>query len=406
MIFEDFRQELHIALNHLYDPDYQPAAIVYLGAGCDPQEGVGGLQAAIAQGIRSLEPGPGAPPDSRPMRAFKVLHQRFVLKLSQEETAERTGMSVRTVQRAQREAIHLLARRLCGFGPGECEAQESLLAQQQATLSTWHSQVQQELAALQKSARYESAAHLAATIQGVLSIACELSEDHEFCLDMAGAARDVHIRCHPSVLRQILLNAIQQMIQVTAAGRITLSAQQHVDRARISIVGRPARAGLSVDVSVSRELLSAVRGTVDFISGDESVGVLIELPVAPAARATVLVVDDNPDMVRTLDIYCTGTRYTVVAPDEGQDIFQAIRAHSADIIVLDVILPNADGWDLLHALQANCTTRSVPVIVCSVVADERLAQTLGAALYLRKPVYREQLISALDQVLSRAAADT
>jgi CheY-like chemotaxis protein len=79
-----------------------------------------------------------------------------------------------------------------------------------------------------------------------------------------------------------------------------------------------------------------------------------------------------------------------------------IEAIPPDVIVLDVMLPDVDGWNLLLDLHEHPATRSIPVIVCSVVREENLAMSLGAALYLSKPVSPRQFIRALDQVLGQS----
>jgi CheY-like chemotaxis protein len=66
------------------------------------------------------------------------------------------------------------------------------------------------------------------------------------------------------------------------------------------------------------------------------------------------------------------------------------------------MLPDVDGWDLLMHLHEDPTTREIPVIVCSVVREGKLALSLGAALHLPKPVEPCQLIQALDQVLQES----
>ena len=74
-----------------------------------------------------------------------------------------------------------------------------------------------------------------------------------------------------------------------------------------------------------------------------------------------------------------------------------------DLILLDIMLPDVDGLDLLLDLHVNPATSAVPVIVCSVVADERLVLELGAALYLRKPVSRQQLLDAMGEASTATA---
>ena len=79
-----------------------------------------------------------------------------------------------------------------------------------------------------------------------------------------------------------------------------------------------------------------------------------------------------------------------------------VEACAPSIIVLDVMLPDMDGWELLAHLHEHPPTRSIPILVCSVVREEELALALGAKLYLSKPVRRQQFIQALDQALRGA----
>jgi len=176
---------------------------------------------------------------------------------------------------------------------------------------------------------------------------------------------------------------------------------------RITISCSGQAAIQTVEASLARELLAAQGGRAELSYTDQTTARTIELPTLqpPPATTTVLVVDDNPDMATVFEAYCIGTRYRIVSLQDGQHITEAVRAHAPGVILLDVMLPGVDGWDLLLELTRDPATRQVPVIVCSVVTDERLALRLGAAQYLRKPVSRQQLISALDQLLSQAAAD-
>jgi hypothetical protein len=84
---EELRDELKELLVHLYDPNYQPGEHLYTATGRAPAEGPGAVQSAIIQMIKELEPEEGVPAGSRARRDFEVLYQRFVLKLTQEQTA-------------------------------------------------------------------------------------------------------------------------------------------------------------------------------------------------------------------------------------------------------------------------------------------------------------------------------
>ena len=154
---EEFEQEIQEALVHLYDADYQPSESLCVLTGCDPREGVFGVQSTITSVIKDLEPSPDTPSSARTRLIYDLLHNRFILKLTQEETAERLHLSVATAWRAQREAIHALARGLWERniehkGPVDTHTQGDEEQQRQGTTPDdaqaldWRSQTARELA--------------------------------------------------------------------------------------------------------------------------------------------------------------------------------------------------------------------------------------------------------------------
>ena len=73
-----------------------------------------------------------------------------------------------------------------------------------------------------------------------------------------------------------------------------------------------------------------------------------------------------------------------------------IRRRQSLAVVLDIRLPRMDGWEVLTRLKADPVTRSIPVVVVSIVDERQRGLRLGAAAYLLKPVRREDLLEALD----------
>jgi CheY-like chemotaxis protein len=402
---EMFTQELQDVLVHLHDPDYQPAEHIYAIVGCDPEQGPAAVQSTVMQWIRSLEPDPTVPPGSRARRDYEVLHHRFILKLTQEETAERLYMSVRSVQREQRRAVYGLAR---GLWERHSRSPDHHVDQAKVSLpqaAEWMSQVREELVSLQRYSPHAEA-DLETAVRGALRLARTTASHHGTDVEMGHIEPDLAVRFHPSARRQVLLTAITELTQSMSPGTITLSVERERDRARIVITAHPAVVQDLVDVSLARELVSAQGGSIESLLDQGRASLIVELPIVERTeeKVTVLAIDDNVDLVTLYRSYCTDTAYDIVHVREGLRVLEAIRAHSPDIVLLDVMLPDMDGWDLLLDLRASPESRATPIIVCSVITDEELALTLGAALYLRKPVWREQLIEAFDQVLSQAGA--
>jgi signal transduction histidine kinase len=126
--------------------------------------------------------------------------------------------------------------------------------------------------------------------------------------------------------------------------------------------------------------------------------------VAAVERATVLVADDNADMleyVRRL----LAERYEVEAVPDGQAALDAARARRPDLILTDVMMPRLDGFGLLQAIRTDGALRDVPVILLSARAGEEAkvgGLEAGADDYLLKPFSARELIARVDANLQLA----
>ena len=111
----------------------------------------------------------------------------------------------------------------------------------------------------------------------------------------------------------------------------------------------------------------------------------------------ILVVDDNADFLRLVQRYADGTRYQLITTRQPDSALALADESRPRIIVLDVMMPGLDGWELLSRLRQHPGVDQIPVVVCTIVANESLALSLGASGYLQKPVTREAFLAALDR---------
>ncbi len=176
-----------------------------------------------------------------------------------------------------------------------------------------------------------------------------------------------------------------------------LFARLEEGNVRISLASTIRGLGALDEEDLVRDIPTPADGAVDADVDGDSLFVWIALP--SVGRVTVLVVDDNLDMVRFYRRATEGTIYHIVHIGEGHGLFEAIEEHAPEVIVLDVMLPDVDGWELLMRMHEDLVTRPLPVIVCTVVREEELALSLGASAYLSKPVLPREFIAALDQAL-------
>jgi len=112
----------------------------------------------------------------------------------------------------------------------------------------------------------------------------------------------------------------------------------------------------------------------------------------------ILVIDDDPDVIYLLRENLGEAGYRVVGALSGQDGLQKARELKPFAITLDIMMPNKDGWEVLHELKAHPATRDIPIIVVSIVDNKELGYRLGAFDYLLKPIDRDTVITALGRI--------
>ena len=95
-----------------------------------------------------------------------------------------------------------------------------------------------------------------------------------------------------------------------------------------------------------------------------------------------------------------GTRYRFIGTRDPEQALPLAQELAPRIIVLDIMLPGTDGWELLGRLREHPETGDVPILVCTILPQDKLAMTLGAAGFVRKPVSREALLDALNHQMA------
>jgi len=119
-----------------------------------------------------------------------------------------------------------------------------------------------------------------------------------------------------------------------------------------------------------------------------------EIKMAETAKKTVLSIDDNPEAIDIIRKYL-GEEYNVVGLLNAEDAVKRAKEIRPMAITLDIMMPRKDGWQVLRELKGNPETQDIPVIVLSIVDDQRLGFSLGAAEYIIKPVEKDVLLKKL-----------
>ena len=133
---------------------------------------------------------------------------------------------------------------------------------------------------------------------------------------------------------------------------------------------------------------------------------ILPLPVGDAAgRRDILLVEDDPSAVRLLREYLEPMGYVLRCASDGEQGLAMAREDPPMAILLDVLVPRLDGWEVLRRLKADEVLRDVPVVMVTVVDEREVGLALGAVDYLVKPVQRGALLSCLARLGLQEPAD-
>jgi CheY-like chemotaxis protein len=127
------------------------------------------------------------------------------------------------------------------------------------------------------------------------------------------------------------------------------------------------------------------------------------LPPARAAGAhageTVLVVEDNDHAAELMRLHLQPEGFRVVRVGDARGALDWLATGRPSVVLLDLLLPDMDGWDLLRRLkEPGSAAAGVPVVIVSIVPDVQRGLALGASAVLQKPVTRDELLGAVQEV--------
>ncbi len=120
-------------------------------------------------------------------------------------------------------------------------------------------------------------------------------------------------------------------------------------------------------------------------------------------RPKILIIDDEYLTLAMLeDILSLHGYKTVTANNADSGLMEALHEHP-DLIILDIILPDRDGFSLLSDLKKNKRTKDIPVILLSALSESHSIKTDQVAAFIHKPVVQQELLSELKRLIGSAS---
>ena len=120
----------------------------------------------------------------------------------------------------------------------------------------------------------------------------------------------------------------------------------------------------------------------------------------------VLLAEDEPNIVESLTFLLERAGFQVELQSDGRQVVSAAKADTPDVLILDVMLPGLDGYEILRQLRADQRSESLPVLMLTAKGqreDRETALEHGADLFMTKPFANSEIIAAVKELASRGA---
>lgn len=340
------------------------------------------LRRDIIEAIETLNPGKTVSIRSTQSRLYNLMHLHYVGAMTLQETAHELGISLRQAYRDLRR--------------GQGNISSILWYKFQRDTPVTHQPENprssaQDLSSIDSEIKHLERSYVSVDISTSLGIAIKavekLAEQKQILIDVDILETPIVISTHQAIAMQILINLLSQAVQQAEHDTIHVRLAQNDDTAEIQIQYVPAD---FVSPVITR-LMEQVHWQNHIEDG--------QLSITLNDRGTrVLIIDDNEGLVDLLRHYISSSVYQVFTANNGKDGLNSAVELQPDVIIMDLMMPDMDGWELLQYFRTTPSTQDIPVVICSVIHDPELAYSLGADHFIAKPVTKEQILKMLKEL--------
>ncbi|MGI6207017.1 MAG: response regulator [Anaerolineae bacterium] len=390
--------ELRDALAHYYDQAYlvHHPLLDRLGIGrSDPNLSVQELRRLLAGAIQRLRPRPDTPLSDPAWRPYAVLHRRYILGKELAEVESELLLGRRQVLREQRKALEAIA---LSFQSQHEPSPEP------ANGDTGDSALLQEISRVSSDRR---GVDVSQVLAGSLGPIRALAQGCGVRLTAEEEPSPLYAFCNPALLRQLLLATLSFAVRSAPGGQVDVRLAPRGRQVLLTCTAvLPAPPDPASRVSSPPEPVLALSEAqqAKIALHQNPTGFTVELLLPSGDQEVVIaLVEDNEDAVRLFTRYLAGRGFRLVAITDSTVAVPSITELMPDLVILDLMMSNVDGWEILQRLQADPHLKGIPVVVCSVLDEPELAHSLGAAAYLRKPIRAPQLLACLTELVAREA---
>lgn len=400
--FDEFVEDVSDAYEHLYDlvhlRNHPLTDRLVPNPSIQRKDKAWQFQRILLDIINEIDPGIQAPAFSREWRRHRLMTLYCIDGLDSLDVANQLAISRRHFYREFGAAVRSIATILWDRYPVLEETNEVRPIAQETSPSRF------EMLKLE-TVRLGNAdtTYIGEVIEGVLDVLQGVLQQYQIDVQLSVPDWIPDVTIEKSLLRQIVLGLSGYLIEDVKDADIHLFAQMERQNVNLTLRIEPPLAAepkpaddIQQRLSAFEEMAAVGGAQIQPIIEQQSIiGFEILLPVR--SQRTILVVDDNEDILQLFRSYLIPHQYHVIVAKSADDVpFHLIHQLHVYAFIIDLMMPDRDGWDLLQQLRNDPKTQNIPVVICSVVKQKDLALMLGAAAFIQKPITEDAVISVLE----------
>ncbi|NPV07355.1 MAG: response regulator [Anaerolineae bacterium] len=399
----EFVAAVRDALGHLYDYAHlecHPLCELVASSSPSLRDPSRGLRNLLLDALEQINPGPRAPRNSREWRPYGILVRRYVNGFSIQAIMDELHISLRQFHRDHRKGLLAVATHL--WRQSQPKGQNGSVADLGETMAGLEHEVQSLGLDLRS-------VNLGAVVSELMGPLGALARGHGVRLGYAPPRRQMMAWADVTLARQAVLGALTATI-VSRPANLELGWLHRARRVILDLWAWPLTTEPFM-MPERRERLAVVEELMRAQGGDLKLGatqperVRVRLSFRSASSTRVLLIDDNTRLLELYRRFLEAEGFAVTCAADSVAALEAAAQEVPDVIVLDVLMRDLDGWQMLEQIRSRPGLGKVPVIICSVLNEPEMAFVMGAQRYLKKPVSQEQLLAALSETVDGSSQE-
>lgn len=382
---EGFSDQIRDLYEHLYDASYlQKHALIQAWTQAQESGGEPGqmpVRRVLIEAIESTNPGSQFYFRAAQARPFQMLLLHYVERLTIQKAARELGVSERQAYRDLRQGEDNVAYYLYHQGEGLFSNKPS-------------GGFPAPLPAGPAAETVSPAVDLTSLVRGAAQAVERLSAQQNVNLALILPDAPLIIPSDALIARQVLVSLLSRAVQQALASvQVELKQPSGIFELEISYTLRSSGSAGPTAEEMLQTFIRQLGWSIQEDTGPDAIHRAHLKILLPGLN--VLMIDDDEGFIALTRRYLTTAPVHIYPVHTGSEGIAAARQGQFGCILLDVMMPGLDGWEVLQTLRTDPRTMNIPVIVCSVFFDPELARSLGASLMLHKPTSQDDLMSGL-----------